>query len=254
MDIKSVIEDIRKFIDLQVQKGNNVSILNIENTKQKLVKKYRINVDYNGHKEIILQEETHVELGGMNNLSFSLIYPLHLSQLIRNNQITIIGPQIDEISVRSIDFGLFALIGFEKISEKEFDELRHLSFISNGIEGFMIRTIPRRFWCRINSEISDNFTLEFFGNAIVKLYKEKFGDIIKSMEIIFITEGREAIKEFIEITSPIREDLNSKWQDKITEWKKRLDCEYDWECGECPYEETCDDVKEVLEERNKIND
>ena len=54
------------------------------------------------------------------------------------------------------------------------------------------------------------------------LYKEKFGDLVESMEIIFISSLPEEISEFMEVTSEIREHLGKRWKDKIEEWKKYL--------------------------------
>ena len=84
------------------------------------------------------------------------------------------------------------------------------------------------------------------------LYNEKFQELIESMEIVFVSSLPEEIDEFIELTSEIRKQIELRWQDKIEEWKKRTDCDYDWECEECPYTDTCEEVKEVLEERKKM--
>ncbi|MHA1147905.1 MAG: hypothetical protein ACTSR8_06635 [Promethearchaeota archaeon] len=251
MDIKSIIENVRNFI---AQNDELTSIYTKQENLEAYFKSIHINVDLDCYKDIILQEETALELGGVDKKSFSLIYPHHILDFIKNGHITLIGPELKSVREESIDFGLLLFIGFKKINKKEFDNLRHFSFISNGIQGFMIRTIPRRFWCRISSEVRDKFSFELLGNAIFFLYKQKFQDLIDSMEIIFISSRPELIEELITITSEIREHLSSKWQEKIEEWKKRIDCEYDWECNECPYYDTCEDIKEVLEERTKLSD
>ena len=252
MDIKNTIEKIRAFIDTQAKNGRQITVYKRNKSPDKFFKDISINVELDGFIDIILQEETKLELGGVYKKSFSLIYPIHVSEFIQNGTITLIGPETNKFLEQSVDFGLFMLIAFNKISEKDFDNLRHFNFVSNGIEGFMIRTIPRKFWCRINSKVNDRFTLEFLGNAIMHLYEEKFKDIIKSMEIIFLSSDQIIIDEFVELTSEITEHMSKRWTDKIDEWKKRIDCDYDWECSECPYEDTCEDVKEVLEERNKL--
>ena len=41
-------------------------------------------------------------------------------------------------------------------------------------------------------------------------------------------------------------------QAKIDEWRKRIDCEYDWGCEICPYQEECYNIKQVLVERERI--
>lgn len=252
MQIENIIDRIRQFIRLQIEQGRSISKYQENENYLKFLKNPKFKVELDKYKEIILQEETKLELGGANKKSFSLIYPLHELEYINNGMITLIGPEIKEISEIAIDFGIFVLIGFNQISEKDFDNLRHLNFISNGIEGFMIRTIPRRFWCRISSEVIERFSFEILGKAIIYLYKQKFGDLIKSMEILFISSYPDSIEEFIEITSDIRKIINEKWKEKIDKWKKLVDCDYDWECAICPYVEKCNEVREVLEERNKM--
>jgi hypothetical protein len=74
------------------------------------------------------------------------------------------------------------------------------------------------------------------------------------MEIILINSYPDLIDEFIEVSSDIRKYIDSKWKDKIEKWKNRIDCDYDWECDDCLYYDTCEVVKEVLEERSKIGD
>ncbi|MFW9825333.1 MAG: hypothetical protein ACFFE4_20495 [Candidatus Thorarchaeota archaeon] len=204
----------------------------------------------------MLQEETQLELGGAQNKSFSIIYPIlepDSLRYINNGYITLIGPEIKDISTHSIDFGMCVLIGGMNISEKDWVSLRQFNFISNSIEGFLIRSIPRRFWCRINSKVIQNkFSFEFLGNAIFYLYNQKFKDLVDNIEILFITFYPNLIDQFIETTSEISIDFNKKWKNKIDEWKKRIDCEYDWGCEICPYREECYNIKQVLVEREKI--
>lgn len=254
MENLKAIEKIREFITKQTQAGKIIHNYKKDSNFSKFFENANVRVGLENHKEIILKEETQLELGGVNKKSFSLVYPINERNVIIDGQITLIGPEINGITEDSINFGLFILIGSERITEKEFDALRHFSFLSDGIEGFMIRTIPRRFWCRIGRNIINRFSFEFLGKAIIYLYKQKFGDLVQSIEIVFISSYPEVIEEFIEVSSDIRNFLDSKWKDKIEKWKKRVDCDYDWECDACPYYDTCEEVKEVLEERSKIGE
>ncbi len=247
-----IVESIRVFLEKEAQFGRRVNLYKINSNLPEYFKNLKIKVELDNCKEIILKEESKLELGGVNKKSFSLIFPINEQECVNDGIITLIGPEIHCISEPSIDFGIFILIGLKRINDNDFDVLRHFNFISNGIEGFMIRTIPRRFWCRISENVINEFSFEFFGNAIMYLYKKKFKDLIKSMEIIFINSHPDLIDEFIEVTSDIREDVESKWKEKVEKWKKRVDCDYDWDCEECIYYEVCEDVKDVLEERNKI--
>jgi CO dehydrogenase/acetyl-CoA synthase beta subunit len=249
------LENLKNCINSESQKEKNVLIFEKDPNPPKLFEKLGIKVQLDKHKEIILQEETKLELGGVNNKSFSLVYPisnLDVIKRIKNDTITLIGPEIKDISDSSIDFGMIIIIGGKNINEKDWDALRQFNLISNGIEGFLIRTIPRKFWCRISENIIKNFSLKFLGNAIFYLYKQRFKDLIESMEILFISTNANVIDKFIKITSKINSHINEKWLKKIENWKKRIDCDYDWGCEICPYQEACYDIKQVLVEREKI--
>ncbi len=253
MQIKSTLETIRNFLDSQIQNGVKVKVYTRKEDQLNYFREINIGVKHEEFKEIILQEETKLELGGVDQKSFSLVYPIEELDLINDGKIRLYGSEIKEISNKTIDFGLFLLIGVKNLSENSFDEFKNLNFISNGIEGFMIRTIPRRFWCRLSNIVINNFSFEFLGNAIMFLYQQKFTEFIKSMEIIFVNSNPELIESFIGMTSSIRANIEQKWRKKVNEWKRRADCDYDWDCYECPYYDACEDIKEVLEKREVLD-
>ena len=253
MQLEKILEQIGEFLKEESQKGKKLKKCECCNDPLEYFRNFNIKVDLDNCKEIILQEETKLELGGVNKQSFSIIYPSTKINLVQDKKITILGPEINEIDKSSVDFGMFILLGVKKISEKIYNELLHFNFLSNGIEGFMIRTIPRRFWCRLSDEIvKKGVSFEFLGNAILYLYTQKFKDIIETMEIVLINSHPDSILKFTMITEKIREAQRSRWKEKIEKWKKNIDCDYDWDCAVCPYVETCEEVKEVLEEREKI--
>lgn len=256
MKIEEIFSNLREYTNQLVHKGISISIYTLEPNITKYLEDFEIGVKLGSYKEIILQEETKLELGGIDRKSFSLVYSItnpNYKKVLNNKQITLIGPEIKNISDSSIDFGMVILIGGSKITENDLDALKRFNFISDGIEGFIIRSIPRRFWCRISSElIEKNFSFQFLGNAIFYLYMQKFGNLIEAIEIILVNSHSEIIDEYIRITSKIREQNNKRWAEKIEEWRKRIDCDYDWGCEICPYREMCYNIKQVLVEREKI--
>jgi len=253
MQNHQLIQRIRDFISKEHKSGKTLITYQRNPDFPDFLRNYEIGVELDHFKEIILQEETGLELGGLNKKSFSLIFPLTDLELIEKGKITILGHEINTIKEKSVDFSLFLLIGINKNLEKDIEKLRQLNFISNGIEGFLIRTIPRRFWCRISSDaIEKKFSFEFLGNAIHHLFRQKFGNLIKSIEIIFINSYPDAIDQFREASSEIMTQIKKRWRDKIEEWKKNIDCDYDWGCEICPYQEECYNVKQVLVSREDI--
>ncbi|MFX0059415.1 MAG: hypothetical protein ACFE85_16220 [Candidatus Hodarchaeota archaeon] len=253
MQDKVILKELHNFFIKERNNGKKLRIYQSPTDMINFFKKFNISVELDRNKEIILQEDTELELGGINRNSFSIIYIVDDSKLIKDGNITLLGPEINEIQESSVDFGIFILIAPNESPAKEIDKFNHLNFVSNSIEGFMIRTIPRRFWCRINSQvIKRKISFEFLGNAIIYLYKQKFGNIIKSIEIFIINSYPNSIKDFIKLSSDITERSRERWKNKIEEWKKRIDCDYDWACKICPYQEECYDIKKILSTRNKI--
>ncbi|MHA1106704.1 MAG: hypothetical protein ACTSPN_13455 [Promethearchaeota archaeon] len=253
MTIENILQSIRQYLTLEKASDKTIRYYQSPQDISSFLQQSNIKVGLNKYKEIILEEETALELGGFNVQSFSLIHPIIDNNHIQNGKITVLGPEFQEISQSRVHFGMFLVIGVSSLSEQMFQELRGLNLISNGIEGFSIRTIPRKFWCRINSSLlAKNFSMEFLGNAIIHLYKAKFKDLIQSIEIFFINNDPKSIYEFIQITSNITNLYLEKWKKKVDEWKKKIDCDYDWGCEICPYLEECKDIKDLLNSRNQL--
>jgi CO dehydrogenase/acetyl-CoA synthase beta subunit len=257
MKIEEIFKRLRSYTDSLVQDGVELSLYEKKIDFDNYLESFQINVELNKHKAIILQDETGLELGGINKKSFSLVYPINSSKFkdyLRNGQITLIGPEIEKIVDSSVNFGMIIFIGGCRITENVINSLKHFNFVSNGIEGFLIRSIPRKFWCRISSKIiKRGFSFQLLGNAFFYLYEQKYGNLIESMEILFINTYSNIIDEYLSLSSKLRDHMNESWIRKIENWSKRIDCEYDWGCEMCPYQEECYEIKQVLIEREKID-
>ena len=252
---EDIIKNIRDFLIKENRNGKLLTKYKVNSDPLKFFDDSGIKVGLDNHREIILQEETQIELGGMNRRSFSLNFPVTEKNLIEDGNITILGPDIHQISESNVDFGLFILIGVKNLSKKDYYNFKSLNFLSNGIEGFAIRTIPRRFWCRINKDVfKRKFTFEFLGNAIMYLYREKFKDIIMNIEVLIICSYTDSINDFIQISAKITNKFQEELKAKIDDWRKRINCEYDWGCEICPYQEECYNIKQALVERERIGE
>ena len=254
LSLETFIQDFRNFIQYLIDNGTEIKTYKEQKNPLKYLRSKKIGVNLDHHKDIVLQDETKFELGGINKRSFSIIHIFNNSNFVEDGKITLIGREICDLKESNIDFGMFILISGTDFTESIVKEMRQINFISNSIEGFSIRSIPQRFWCRISKNIIKNLSFEFLGNAIMYLYKEKFKNIIESIEILFINSYPKIIKQFINISSSILKADREKWKQKVDEWKKRIDCNYDWGCDICPYQVDCQDVKEVLIEREILDE
>jgi len=89
-------------------------------------------------------------------------------------------------------------------------------------------------------------------SKIISLYKQKYKDLIESIEVFFVNSYHDSIEQFIVLSSDIFSKVKEKWKNKIDEWRKRIDCDYDWGCEICPYREECYNIKQVLISREEI--
>ena len=252
MSEKKILSNIRNYILTQIENNRTVQSFQATDDTFKNLQKTGIGVRLDAYKDVILKEETGLELGGMNKKSFLLIYPINESNLLKDGNIILIGPEINAIRESTIDFGILLLVSLNKNSSKELKDLNSFSFISNSIEGFSIRSIPRKFWSRISKDtLKKGFSFALLGSAIEHLYRLKFDNQIEAIELIFISSSSDDIIEFLSISTDLIHNLNKKWLKKLDNWKKRIDCDYDWGCEICPYQVECYEIKKVLVARNK---
>jgi len=256
--LKLNTQEIEVMIDEFIKETRQLDIgiksykpLNIHTENQKA---QNIGIQLNYYKEIVLGSETGLQLGGINNKSLSLVYPIKkANHFTISDEIQIIGPEVDEIRTSQISFSLFILLVIKNLNDEIYDELRNLTFISDSIEGFTIRSIPRRFWCRISqAAMKKGFSFRFLGKAICHLYKRKFGTKLDTIKILMISSNSILIDRWLEYTEKMRNDLNKRWRAKVDTWKKRIDCDYEWTCKICPYFASCQSLQELLERRKNL--
>ncbi|MFX0075912.1 MAG: hypothetical protein ACFE96_10750 [Candidatus Hermodarchaeota archaeon] len=255
MEPKTAVDKIREFLKKERNSGKTLLIYQSTKNQINTYDNTKIKIGINKFKDIILEEETGLELGGMKKKSFSLVILTESDESIHHGKISILGREVNNIEESKVDFGVVVLVSIDRNIHINEDELKQLNFLSDGIEGFSIRTIPRRFWCRVSkSALQKGFSFEFLGYAIVNLYKLKFPNLVKSIEVIMINSYLSSLDQFIVLSSEILAKTREKWKEKIKEWRKRIDCEYDWGCEMCPYQEECYEVKQVLVSREEIKD
>ena len=109
MQNHQLIQRIRDFIIKEHQSGKNLITYKRNPDFSNFLYNYKIGVKLDHYKEIILQEETRLELGGINKKSFSLIFPIPEIELIEDGKITILGNEINSIKEGSVDFGIFII-------------------------------------------------------------------------------------------------------------------------------------------------
>lgn len=253
MKINNHLSRIIEFFESQSKSSLPLRFFEIDESTDDFLKNMTIDIQLEKNKDIVLKEELGIELGGIEQTSYSLIYPTNEKLDDNRDFIYLLGEEINEIDSFSINFGLFILIQLDDLEDTLFDNLRHFSFISDSIEGFSTRSIPRRFWCRINDKaVKNGFSFEFLGKAIIYLYKKKYGEYINSIKIFMMNSDKKSLEDLLNLISDMKTKINKRWKNKIDNWKKRIDCDYSWACEICPFLKACKNIQQILEERKKI--
>jgi CO dehydrogenase/acetyl-CoA synthase beta subunit len=256
---EGILQKLENFLSKEFKNGNRIRTFSRKKNIPHHFRNLNIGLAFGENRDIILKEETGLELGGRNQTSFKYVYPLQISQglrnsfkLLRENDIILLGPEISELKSNKIDFGIFVMVDLRKTEFEQNQEIFSFNMLSNSIEGFHIRSIPKRFWCRISSKLlNKGFSFELLANAIIYLYENKLNKTmtLESVRIIMISSLPDLITKFDELISVIKQEQKLKWNQKVEEWEKKVDCEYEWSCEICPYKDKCKKVKALLETR-----
>ena len=188
-------------------------------------------------RQIILNDETAVELGHPSTESVSFLIWTESADKIKDNNITIIGPDLDQTNAERIPYGKIVLVkttGFDKDNAyKRFEKMDHLKFKSE-LEGFMLRSVPQDYkeWSRVSKKaIKSGFNLKVLGGELIRDLKTL--DFVEAVEIIFITSSKEDVARF----KPIGEIVS-----KATMAMNRMFEDLEFDCEHCTFREVCDEI------------
>ncbi len=202
----------------------------------------------------LLKEDIFVELGPPQYESVAYVVMTRKPNELQDGLITLIGPDIPGSEGTSMNFGQVILFGGRALKDLEYKELEREIFHLKKLEGFMIRALPTKLWCRVSKVVGrQGFSFATLGKALMIMYKEKFPSI-ETMEILFVTTNTP--RDFLELKvlgTEIRKEYIAQYsthlKSKLAELteKQRADCTNPWDCNECDYLEVCDEVRDIVE-------
>jgi CO dehydrogenase/acetyl-CoA synthase beta subunit len=202
---------------------------------------------------VLLEEETQLRLGNSKNPTVLSVICQNNSNGIHHGRITLIGPDLGSIHNKENLFGLIVIIGGSKINSENVNRLRSTIYISDQIEEFELGSNLKQRRFKIGKGIYNRgISFEHIGEAIIKLFLDYHKDLIESIEIIIITKGESLVKDLLEIDKIVQKDYIESMKTKINKYaKQRDDCDFDWECKTCDYQHVCDEIRQIMAERNK---
>lgn len=232
--------------------GKQVRTFDCPGGPERLLKGLPVRVGPGAGSGIVLRGDTFAEFGSPE--AGSCAFPLwtNNASLVKDGRITLIGPDILESKGASLPFGQILLAAGGKLSEKEHSVLDESQYVSDQIEGYMVKSTPGRMWTRISNNAAEKgFGFEALGKAFMAIYKSRASQI-ETMEVVFVTSSKEDVSRLDEIAEQVKKIS----KDIIREtWLARgydiLECTLGWDCGSCPDKSVCDDIKTLITVRKK---
>lgn len=202
---------------------------------------------------IILKEDTFVELGNPSVGGCSFILWTNDLSLVKEEQITLIGPCIQESGGKSLPFGQVLMMAGTRLQEGDHLELEKAQYLlSREIEGYMIRSVPRRMWTRVSNEVGlRGFSFETLGRALMAILKSRLASV-EAIEVLFVTSSKEDVEELESIAGEVEKVTN--WFRKV---RRREDGIYEcttYDCSHCPEKPVCDTIRglRILRKRTAL--
>jgi len=207
---------------------------------ESLLRGLAFRMDARTDANIILKEDTFVELGPPDRASFTCVVMSTNPKLLRDGRISLIGPDIQESAGEKLPIGQVVMVAGTGLTDEHYMELERLQYISNRLPGYMIRFALRRMWSRVSkTAAAEGFSLEVLGRNLMALYKSR-SPLVEAVEILFVTSGDSDVDE-------LRGMLIGGRKNRVEIIKEKYGCISTVDCEGCPYQSICDRIKEIAE-------
>lgn len=191
--------------------------------------------------EVILAKETAFELGAnkLRSLNYSCV--TSSNQLIPEDEILILGPDLNEIK-ENTPFIRIVLININELDDQiAYKAIKDLDYVKYEVipKGYMIRasSFDKREQVRVSLEaVSKGINFKTIGNIYINKLKEN--KLVKAVRIIFITQDSPEFINFIELANKT-EALTNTFNYVLNNM--------DLDCDSCHLKIICDEVEGLKE-------
>ncbi len=201
---------------------------------------------------IILRGDTFLELGSPDAGSCAFVLWTDQPSLVKDGRVTLIGPDIPDCEGASLPFGQVVLVGGTGLGQAEHQALDQCQYVSDQVEGYMIKSTPGRMWSRVGKDAANKgLNFHALGQALTAIFKSEV-DKVEAVEVIFVTSSKGDVKRIDDIAAQVQKI----GKDIVREvWLARgydiLECNIGGDCGACGDKSVCDEIREVISVRKK---
>ncbi|MBE9502197.1 MAG: hypothetical protein KAX23_03710 [Dehalococcoidia bacterium] len=240
---------VREYIAEKRRQGRQIREIRCDTKDEKLVHGLPVRIGPQEKRNIILKEDTFVELGNPSVAACAFVIWSDDLSCVEDGRITLIGADIQESEGKSLPFGQVIIVGGTELKEEHHLELEKTQYTSDQIEGYMLRSVPRRVWSRVGKEAADRgFSFETLGRALMASFRWKH-PLVQATEVVFVTSSKEDVNQLDGIAADVR-----KFSGELRKLIRQDDGTYEcteYSCATCDEKAVCDSIREWVTLRRK---
>lgn len=203
-----------------------------------------------GKDDVVLMEDMAVELGHPSTPSQAIVLSTYRPGLVSHGQISIVGPDVDEIEggVRR-PFGQVVILAFGPGEAPDPFEIDSTQYLIRRLPGYMVRSVPGRLWARISRRAQGSgLTMKTVGSALIAAYTRDF-EAVEKAEVIFVTSCGEDVEALAEIASEAK-ILAGRHKKLVLGADGEVECP-ELDCESCEEKPVCDNLRDIVIKRRK---
>ena len=244
------VEKVGAFVAAMRASDRRMREFDVALEPERLLEGLPIRVGPAAHSGLILRKDTFAELGNPDAGSCAFLLWTRDTSLIRNGRLTLIGPDVPESEGASLPFAQVVMVGGKELGSEDQSALEQQQFVSNQVEGYMIRSAPGRVWSRVSRcTAAKGFDLPTLGKALMAIFRSEVPRV-EAIEVVFVTSTREDVQQLEEMAPAVRalgkRFVNETWRAKGFDPEA---CSVSHSCRSCVEKATCDDIRDVAKFR-----
>ena len=203
-----------------------------------------------GAPEVILAENTAVELGHPSAASRAILLATREPDLVRPGRVRVLGPDTDALPRGArADFAQVVMLRLAPGAVPDPFALDNAQFLMHRLPGYMVRCVPGRLWARIsNQALASGLTLKTVGAALIAAFTRDFRGVAAA-EVLFVTADRDRVEALAPIAAEA-DILFGKHKKLVIGVDGDAECA-ELNCDACDEKPVCDNLRDIVIKRRK---
>lgn len=201
-----------------------------------------------GNPEVILAEDTAVELGHPSTASLSAVLVTWNPCLVRPGRITLVGPDFDGPSGPGPrPFGQVSILAVKPGSVPDPFALDSAQYLLHKLPGYAVRSVPGKLWVRVSRRgRKAGLTLRAVGAALIAAYTGDFEEV-EGAEVVFVTSSASDVEALSEVAVEAR-ILSGRHKKLFLGADGEIECR-ELACDTCEEKPVCDNLRDIVIQR-----